>query len=184
VSCGGSGSDGDTNESPYDGLVSADTALEVAEAFDPAEPDTVLALNDVVAAGSDDAVPDLLALLNDEDANRQWAGLYLALLLTDSEDEIELLRPLLTHEEPVFRAMAAGTLAGLGEVESLAVLVEALASDADLPYSDPPRRLADYARIGLEALTGEEFADASGWERWWQEAEGNLTWDGEGYVAR
>lgn len=181
--CGGSSSGGDTNESPYDGPVSADTAVEVAESFDPAQPGAVLALNDVVAVGSDEPVSDLLQLLDDEDTNVQWAGLYMALLLAESDEDVELLRPLLTHNEPVYQAMAAGTLAGHGVVEALPVLVEALSSEAELPYSDPPRPLATYAQAALEALTGESFADVSGWESWWQDVQGSLEWDGESYVA-
>ena len=183
AACGGSGSGGDTNESRYDGPVSADSAVEVAEEFDPAEPGAVLALNEVIAAGSEEAVADLLSLLDDEDPNRQWAGLYMALLLAESDEEIELLRPMLSHDEPVFRAMAAGTLAGFGEADALPVLIEALSSAAELPYSDPPRPLATYAQAALESLTGESFADASGWESWWQDVEGDISWDGERYVA-
>jgi hypothetical protein len=181
--CGGSGSGGDDNESPYDGPVSADSAVEVAESFDPVEPGAVLALNEVVAAGSEDAVPELLELLDDGDPNRQWAGLYMALLLAEGDDDIELLRPLLTHDEPVYRAMAAGALAGEGEVNALPVLIEALSADAEFPYSDPPRPLATYAQAALEGLTGESFADASGWENWWQDVQGSLSWDGATYVA-
>jgi hypothetical protein len=184
AACGGSSAGGDSNESPYDGPVSAETAVDVAEAFDPVEGGAVVALNDVVVAGSDDAVPDLLELLEDEDPIRQWAGLYLALMLAESDEDIELLRPLLTHNEPVFRAMAAGSLAGFGEVDALPVLIEALSSEAELPYSDPPRPLATFAQAALEGLTGESFADASGWESWWQDGAGNIDWDGERYVVR
>jgi hypothetical protein len=79
--------------------------------------------------------------------------------------------------------MAAGPLAGTGRVDALPVLIEALSSEAGLPYSDPPRPLAAFAQAALESLTGESFADAAGWESWWQDVEGDISWDGDRYVA-
>ena len=180
---GGEGSGGDDNASQYDGPVSPETAIDVVEAFDPAEPGAVLSLNEVVAAGSE-AVAELLPLLENEDPNRQFAALYVALLLTDTDEEIALVTPLLAHEEMTIRTMVAGALAGHGVAEALPVLIEAMSSEADLPFSDPPRSLAAFAQSGLEAYTRESFADAPAWEAWWQDVESSLEWDGETYVAR
>jgi HEAT repeat protein len=163
--------------------VSPETAIDVVEAFDPAEPGAVLSLNEVVAAGSE-AVPDLLPLLENEDPNRQFAALYVALLLTDTDEEIALVAPLLAHAEMAIRTMVAGALAGLGVVEALPVLIEAMSSSADLPFSDPPRSLTAFAQSALEAYTRESFADAPAWEAWWRNVESSLEWDGETYVER
>jgi hypothetical protein len=180
---GGAGSGGDDNTSKYDRPVSPEIVIDVVEAFDPAEPGAVLSLNEVVAVGSE-AVPDLLPLLESEDPNRQFAALYVALLLTDTDEEIALVTPLLGHEEITIRTMVAGALAGHGVVEALPVLIEAMSSEADLPFSDPPRLLAAFAQSALEAYTRESFADAPAWEAWWRDVESSIEWAGETYVAR
>ena len=181
AACGGS--EQGTNDQPSPaGTVSAETAVAVVESFDPAEEDAVAGLNEVVHAGGD-VVPALAPLLKDDDPNRRWAALYLIALLTDSEDEVAVLTPVLEDDELIFGVMAAGSLAGLGVVDSLPVLIEGLSSDAELPFSDPPRPLSAYARSTLEHYTGESFANAADWEDWWDEISSDIRWDGEGYVA-
>jgi HEAT repeat protein len=88
----------------------------------------------------------------------------------------------LEDPELPLRVTAAGALSGEGVVESIPVLIEALGSDEELWYSDPPRPAADLAREALEAYTGEAFATPEEWEAWWGEVRGSLRWDGERYV--
>jgi hypothetical protein len=189
VACGGSGDDDSVDNSVDDqplpaGTVTAETAVAAVNEFDPAAENPVLRLNQVVQAGGD-FVSDLAPMLEDTraDPNQRWAALYLVALMTDTEEEIAVLTPVLQDDDEIFRVMAAGSLAGLGVTESLPVLIEGLSSEADLPFSEPPRPLGDYARATLENYTGESFEDAGDWEDWWDEVESDITWDGEQYVA-
>ena len=183
AACGGSDSGDDGQSSPA-GTVTAETAVDAVQSFDPEENDAVARLNEVAYAGGD-FVPDLAPLLEDEDAepNQRWAALYLIALATDTDEEIAVLKPVLDDPEPIFQAMAAGSLAGLGVTDALPVLIEALSSDADLPFSEPPRPLSAYARLTLEHYTGESFDDAGGWEDWWDDAESGIRWEGGEYVT-
>jgi HEAT repeat protein len=189
AACGGSDSVDDDQLVDADqpsplGTVTAETAVDAVESFDPAEEDPVARLDQVILAGGD-FVPGLAPILQDEDAepNRRWAALYLIALLTDTDDEIAVLKPMLEDDDEIFRVMAAGSLAGLGVTESLPVLIDGLSSTAELPFSEPPRPLSAYARATLEHYTGESFEDAADWEDWWDEVSSDISWDGEGYVA-
>jgi HEAT repeat protein len=189
AACGGSDS-GDDDQlvdagepSPL-GTVTAETAVDAVESFDPAGEDPVARLDQVILAGGD-FVPDLAPILEDEDTepNSRWAALYVIALLTDTDEEIAVLEPMLEDDDEIFRVMAAGSLAGLGVTESLPVLIEGLSSESELPFSHPPRPLRAYARATLEHYTGESFEDAADWEDWWDEVSSDISWDGEGYVA-
>lgn len=162
--------------------VAALHAAEIVAAFEPAQPDAIARLNALVIDGGD-IVPALAPLLDDPDFNRRWAAIYVAGLLTDTPEDAEMLRGALDDHELVLRATAAGSLAGVGVVEALPVLVEAVTSDAVLPFSDPPRQVADLAREALEAYTGESFPDAAGWQAWWSGVDGRVSWDGQRFVA-
>ena len=189
AACGGSDS-GDDDQlvdagepSPL-GTVTAETAVDAVESFDPAGEDPVARLDQVILAGGD-FVPDLAPILEDEDTepNSRWAALYVIALLTDTDEEIAVLEPMLEDDDEIFRVMAAGSLAGLGVTESLPVLIEGLSSESELPFSHPPRPLSAYARATLEHYTGESFEEAADWEDWWDEVSSDISWDGEGYVA-
>jgi hypothetical protein len=166
------------------GTVTAEAAVAAVNEFDPGAEEPLARLNEVVRSGGD-FVGDLTPTLEDTsaDPNQRWAALYLVALLTDTEEEIAVLKPMLEDDDEIFRTMAAGSLAGLGVTESLPVLIEGLSSEAELPYSHPPRPLSDYALATLEHYTGESFEDPADWEDWWERVERDITWDGEGYVA-
>jgi len=184
AACGG-GSEGDDSGEPSPlASVTAKTAVDAVKSFDPAGEDSIARLNEIASSGGD-FVPDLAPLLQDEDADpsQRWAALYLVALLTDSDEEIAVLKPVLEDSDEIFRAMAAGSLAGLGVTDALPVLIESLSSDQDLPFSDPPLPLSAHARLTLEHYTGESFDDAGGWQDWWDEVKGDIRWDGERYVA-
>ena len=189
AACGGSDSGDDDQLVDADqpsplGTVTAEAAVDAVESFDPAGEDPVARLDQVILSGGD-FVPDLAPILEDEDTepNSRWAALYVIALLTDTDEEIAVLEPMLEDDDPIFRVMAAGSLAGLGVTEALPVLIEGLSSDADLPFSEPPRPLSAYARATLEHYTGESFEDAADWWNWWDEVSPDISWDGEGYVA-
>lgn len=157
-------------------------ALAVVQAFDPMNDDAVGGLNEVIFNGGD-IVPALAPLLEDEDPTRRWAAVYVVALSTDTPEEIRVLSAALDDSVLELRAAAAGSLSGLGVVDALPVLIEALGSEALLPYSDPPRPLKLLARRALEASTGQSFADTAGWQAWWGEVKETVRWDGEQYVV-
>jgi hypothetical protein len=159
----------------------AGQAVEAVRALD-GTPEAIDVLNDV-AGLEGDVVPGLESLLTDPDARTRWAAVYVAALATDTADEANVLGPALTDQDVVVRIMAAGSLLTLGRAEAIPVLIDALSGDTILPYSDPPLPMADLARAGLEAYTGQVFADASGWEAWWEGAKDLVAWDGERYAA-
>lgn len=189
AACGGSDSGDDDQLVDADqpsplGTVTAETAVDAVESFDPAEEDPVARLDEVILAGGD-FVPDLAPILEDEDTepNRRWAALYLIALLTDTDDEIAVLKPMLEDDDEIFRVMAAGSLAGLGVTESLPVLIEGLSSESELPFSHPPRPLSAHARSTLEHYTGESFEDAADWEDWWDDVSADIRWEDGQYAV-
>ena len=189
AACGGSDSGDDDQLVDADqpsplGTVTAETAVDAVESFDPAEEDSVAKLNEIASSGGD-FVAELAPLFEDADAdpNSRWAALYLIALGTDTDEEIAVLKPVLENDDPIFQVMAAGSLAGLGVTESLPVLIEGLSSEEDLPFSDPPRPLSAFARATLEEYTGESFEDAADWEDWWDDVGADIRWEDGQYVT-
>lgn len=164
-----------------------DDALAVVEAFDPAVEGAIHSLNELVLQDGqitqENIAPALAPLLEDENPDLRWAALYVVALVADTDEEAELLAPVLEDEIQAFQIVAAGSLARLGVVESLPVLIEGLASDSELYHSHPPELIADFARETLEHYTGESFADAAGWQAWWDASMDSLAWDGTQYVV-
>jgi hypothetical protein len=166
----------------------AEAALAAVEAFDPAELDaSIERLNATLfpegELTTDNVVALLAPLLVDEQPERRWAALYVVALAADSPQEAEALRAMLTDPEPIFRVHAAGSLARLGVVDALPVLIEGLDLEGGMPFSDPPLPVSDHARTTLEYYTGQSFPDAAGWRDWWEQTGEVLTWDGERFVA-
>lgn len=184
AACGGGSGDGDGGEPSPLPTVTSQTAVDAVQSFDPAGQDSIARLNEIAASGGD-FVSDLAPVFQDRsaDPDQRWAALYLIAHLTDTAEEIAVLQPVLEDDDPIFRTMAAGSLAGLGVTDSLPVLIEALSSEAELPFSDPPRPLSAYARSTLEHYTGESFEDAADWEDWWNQVSADIRWGGERYVA-
>lgn len=165
----------------------AEAAREIVESVDLVADEAFLTLNDLAFPDGDlsqaDIVPGLAPLLDDEDPGRRWAALYVVALVTDSPGEIAVLLTVLEDPEPIFRVHAAGSLAGLGEVDALPALIAGLELEGDMPYSDPPLPVADHARMTLEHYTGQAFSDVAGWQAWWEQVGGDLTWDGQRYAS-
>jgi HEAT repeats len=154
---------------------------QAVRAFDPDELDVSIDRLNRASFASPSAVRSLALLLGDPDPDRRWAAVYLVAILV-TEEQAEVLRPVLEDSDPNLRVMAAGALSRLGVVESLPVLIEGLRSEETLPFSDPPRPTADLAREALEAYTGEGFVSPEEWEQWWIGVRASLTWDGERFV--
>ncbi|MGZ8579149.1 MAG: HEAT repeat domain-containing protein [Actinomycetota bacterium] len=156
--------------------------VEAVHGFVPGAPDSIDRLNEVVAQGGD-VIPSLEPLLTDSDPVRRWAALYVTAILADSEEDADVLTPVLRDPDLTNRVIAAGSLCGLGRKEAIPVLIEGLTAAAMLPYTDPPTPVADLAREAREAYTGESFESQGEWVAWWDEAGAEIRWDGERYVA-
>jgi len=156
-------------------------AVAAVEGFDPARPDSMDRLNQVVARGGD-VISVLEPFVAGPDPIRTWAALYVVALLADSESDADVLAPLLLDPDPANRVIAAGSLAGLGRKDALPVLIQGLGAEAALPYTDPPRSAADLAAEALVAYTAESFATPEAWRSWWDGVGERLRWDGERYV--
>ena len=155
---------------------------DAVRGFDPDDLDGSIDRLNRASFAPPSSVRSLAPLLEEPEPNQRWAAVYLAALMV-KEDTADVLRPAL--EDPVLplRVTATGALASVGVVESLPVLIEALGSEEELWYSDPPRPAADLAREALEAYTGEAFPSPEQWAVWWDDVHGSLRWDGERFVA-
>jgi len=156
-------------------------ALEAVDAFD-GTPEAIARLNGIADLGGS-PVGALAPLVEDADATRRFCAIYLIGITATSPADIDILRGGLDDGEPAFRAIAAGALIGRGVAEAIPVLIDELDVDGQLPYSDPPMTISDYARDALEVATGQSHPDAAGWRAWWSQAGASLRWDGERYVA-
>lgn len=156
-------------------------AVDAVESFD-GSPEAIVRLNGVLDLEGD-PIPALIPFLDDADTNRRFGAIYLIAILSDSPADFELLRRALDDSEPAYRAMAAGALVGGGVADAIPVLIDILESAGQLPYSEPPTALADYARDTLESTTGQSHPDADRWRAWWAQAGSSLRWDGARYVA-
>ena len=157
-------------------------ARAAVEGFDPGQEAAFHELN-TLAVEQTDLVAALAPYLEDPDPARRFAAIYLLALMADTPEEVEVLKGAL--DDPVFsyRVVAAGSLARLGVMESLPVLVEAVGSDALLPYSEFNEPVVPLAREALEAYTGQSFATAEEWRARWEWVKGIVRWDGARYVA-
>ncbi len=163
------------------GGAAAERAVAAVEAFDPADPSTIVRLNEIYRQG-EDVVAALAPLLEHGDRDRRWAAVYLAGLLTDTAAEAETLRGALADPDPVIRIIAAGSLAGLGRVDALRVLVDGLGVDAPLfPHPNANLPASDLALETLTFYTGQEFSDPGAWRAWLSQTLDRLTWNGEAY---
>jgi hypothetical protein len=160
----------------------AERAVEAVEGFDPGSSVSIDGLNQAVARGGD-VIPALEPFLTDPDPARKWAALYVVALLANSDVDADAIVPVLEDPDPANQVIAAGSLCGLGRKAALPALIEGLAADAALPYTDPPRPVSDLAAEALEAYTGETFETQGEWEAWWDEVSAEIRWDGERYVA-
>jgi hypothetical protein len=185
AACGGGDDDSGSADvvALPEGTASAEDAADVVGSFDSGDEQAIARLNDLVYQGGDDVAPALAPMLGDDDPDKRWAALYVMGALTDTEQEIALLEPMLADEDPILRVMAAGTLAGVGVSDALPLLIEGLSSEADVPFSDPPRPIAAQAQFALEELTGDSFETAEEWQSWWDDVQGSIQFEDGVYVT-
>jgi len=157
-------------------------AVAAVRGFDAADIPASLDRLNSASFGDAALVPGLAPFLKDPDPIRRWAGTYLVALLVD-KGTAHFLTPVLQDSQPALRVIAAGSLAGLGVSEALPVLIDGLGTDALLPYHDPPKAVAAFARQTLEALTGKKFITQAEWRDWWAGIGAKIRWNGERYVA-
>ncbi|HET7010583.1 MAG TPA: HEAT repeat domain-containing protein [Anaerolineales bacterium] len=162
------------------------------ESFDGSE-ETWAALHAALENDPQAVAAQASAALSSPDPDERFPAVYALGLIVD-ETTVGLLRPALDDPEPALRAIAAGSLIGLGEAASVPVLIEATASDEVLPFSHPPRLLWMFADDALRSYTGVDFgldlasqdvqrATADAWQAWWAANGASLTWDGSMWVS-
>jgi hypothetical protein len=158
-------------------------AVVAVQEFNPGDPATLARLDDVISRGGN-VIPSLEFLLRDENPDRRYAALYVIVPLTRTAEDVAVLKVALDDPNPGFRVVAAGALIGRGVVESIPVLIDGLSLQQGLPYSDPPRPLAQFSRQTLEFYTGESFATPEAWRAWWDSVHDRIYWTGAGYDVR
>lgn len=162
----------------------------VLAAFDASD-ESWVALHHAVQEAPQDVIREATELLGSADPAARFAAVY-ALGLTVDASQVHRLRPALSDPNPHLRTMAAGALIGLGEVESIPILIEALAGEENLPFVEPPTRAWTIAHAALTHYTEQDFglleaiqsgdevgrqAALAAWQAWWAEAGPDLTWD-------
>jgi hypothetical protein len=152
-------------------------AVAAVRTFNPDNPASTERLNAVIMSGAD-VVPALARFLDDPDPARRWAAIYVIVPLTDTPEEVEILRQALDEPIPAFRVFAAAALAASGVVEALPVLIDGLYLPDDVPFSDPPRPIAPFARQTLEYYTRETHPTPDAWRAWWQSVGDHIEWRG------
>lgn len=182
AACGGGGENSPT-ASPVATVTAAD-AIAAVEEFDAEDLEaSVSRLNAAGLSGTDDVVAEMATFFDDPDDTKRWAAVYVAALAADTTKQGDILAGALDDLLLEPRVMAAGSLAGLGYVESLPVLVAAAGVDDEFSYRDLPAPMSEFAIDTLTAYTEESFEDSSDWEEWWRSVEDSIRWDGEMYVA-
>lgn len=182
-----------SNASQTDSPTAQETAVPILEAFDASDA-SFQSLHAALDSDPEGLIVQAQAAMASSDIETRFAAVY-ALGLAVDETHTALLRPALQDPDLALRVIAAGALIGLGEPESIPVLVEALGSDDLLPYSHPSRPVWMFADATLGAYTGMDFgvpagaedqrgATAAAWQDWWEENGASLTWDGEAWVVQ
>ena len=162
--------------------VTSKEAVAAVTSFEPADLSASIARLDEASFGNASLVQSLEPYLSASDSTRRWSAVYLAALLVD-EKTSATLTPVLHDRNPINRAVAAGALSRVGVVEALPVLIDALGSNALLPYNDPPKPVAELAREALAASTGKKFSTRADWKEWWESVKAKLRWNGKSYAA-
>ncbi len=166
----------------HEDAAAASEAVAAIQSFDPTKPGSIHRLN-AAAVERSGVVSAVGPYLRDSNLDRRFAAIYIVELVAQNNQDARILSTALSDPNLGYRVIAAGSLAGLGDVRSIPVLIEGLASPASLPYDDPPRQLADLAKEALEAYTGKHFPDLLGWRSWWEAVKDRLHWNGTAYVT-
>jgi len=155
-------------------------AIEAADIADPETMDVVI--NARLEDGAADAATSALA--SGVTGDQLWAATW---IYAGTGTDAEVLRPLLTNDDPTVTAIAAATLASWGDADGLPVLVDLLGEDSELYAANPPQTVSDFARYSLGryvegpeiAADAEPAAIADAWGTWMQTNGPTLTFDEE-----
>lgn len=157
--------------------------VEAVTGFDPEALDRSIHDLNGAALSIENVEPGLAELLRADDPTTRWAAVYVVALAA-GPDDLATLMPALDDPDPANRVIAAGSLASLGHVPALAILVEAVGSNVLLPYHHPERPAAELALEALHAFIDLTEEDPAAWADWWSANRADLVWDGERYVTR
>lgn len=159
---------------------------ETIKSFDPADPLSFLAIQNIIDLG-EEAVDPLLDLVNSPNIIDQWAAVVgLSALREDLEQQegiAQVFRNMYESEFLTIRLQAAASNAQYGDLSGGPVLLEGLKSGEIMSFMEPPTPTAVFANRVLEWVSGEDYGFAENkqeaiikWERWWtvKEMEGNL----------
>jgi hypothetical protein len=211
VACGGPAATAgpDATSGPTEGSTSVPSSAQPSSqplaptaAGEPADPSAVAEAKGLIEA-ADLTDPATLQEINAHLLFTRSGGEAARAVLTTSTDLEELwtalwvygtaevdpapLIPLLDHENPSLRAIAAAEAVGMGEGAGFEALAATLAEDGDVMGSEPPTSLQGFAVRTLEAtidaaLTPEPATDdvagtASEWSSWLSANSSGLVFD-------
>lgn len=174
---------------PLDPVVVA--AENLLASFDPTEdPDGgFAALNRFVAEQPDLAADVAAGLVHVDDDHTRYAAVYVLALTVRTNDQAAALRAAYEDELPYVRALAAGSLIGLGDVSAIEELIELTTTTDEVLGSEPSLFVDRFASRTLTAYTGEDFgvlqargssereAARERWLRWWERVRDDIRWD-------
>lgn len=169
------------------------TAVPIIEGFDGTD-ESFRSLHGALESDPEGLILQAQAALGSSEIETRFAAVY-ALGLAVDEANAGLLLPALRDPDLALRMIAAGALIGLGEPESIPILIAAMDTDDLLPHSHPPRPMWMFADATLRWYTRIDFgltadaedqrqASAEAWRNWWEENGASLTWDGEAWTVQ
>lgn len=158
------------------------------------DPSTYYRVEEIVELG-EEAVPDLIDMLEDEDRHKRAAATYALSRIVFEIDEgrrgrvLAHMRKSFSDTDSSVSATAAGVAVASGDKSGIPYLIRQLGSDEDLLLIDPPEPVAAYSVRVLREYTGQDFGfDASAplngraqaiqeWVSWWSQNKDALSWD-------
>lgn len=146
-------------------------------------------LNRFVAEQPGLAATAAAGLVEAEDEGTRYAAVYVLALAADGQEDLSALRAALDDEATHLRALAAGSLVGLGEIAAIPVLIELLTVTDQIPGSIPATFVDRFASGALSAYTGQDFgildarsgaareAARERWRDWWTDVADDIRWE-------
>jgi hypothetical protein len=164
---------------------------DLLETFDPnTDPESGFAsLNRFAAERPGLAADTAQGLVEAREDDTRYAAVYVLGLTADGEDELEALRRVADDPLSYLRAIAAGALIGVGEVDAIPALIDLLVATDEIPGSLPSTFVDRFASDVLTSYTGQDFgvreargsaarAEAQGrWRDWFESVRGTIRWD-------
>ncbi|MFH1047398.1 MAG: hypothetical protein V1738_03790 [Patescibacteria group bacterium] len=168
---------------PTPTLDTAETVRLTLLRLDPANPETFLAIQDIIDLGHE-AVEPLIPLIKSDNPLEQWAAVVtLAAVRSQLEDQTAittLLKPAYESRYATVALHAINSNAIYGDYSGLPIALRTLASDEITMYMDPPGPVSEYAAAILRQVSGENFSFSAyasptekrqaiaKWNAWWE----------------